>query len=189
MGLLVSCGRAPDHETERAAIRVVQLNGFAYEFMVPVRVKDVLLRHPHHFICSSHALRACDPRPLPPEEELTKGDLYFLLPFAALETQDLVSLASQLISLSKKLEAVNGHSVYPLKSENYENSETRNSEDCLESMLAKVRQSDDCGEPKRKLTGICDTPHLQMVYRHYVLSKSRPWTPGLYTIDESCFAY
>lgn len=180
MGLLVSCGRAPDHETARGSIRVVQLNGLCYEFMVPVRVKHLLLRHPHHFICSSHGLQACDPRPLPPEEELTQGDLYFLLPFAVLQTQDLVSLASQLISLSKKLEVVHGGSVPPLKSEKDENNQR---------LLAKTQQSSDCAELRRKVLGICDTPQLQMAYRHYVLSKSRSWRPGLCTIEESCFAY
>ena len=103
MGLLVSYARAPDYETARDCIRVQQLNGFAYQFVVSVRVKDLLLRHPNHFICSSRGLQTCNPRPLQPEEELRKGDLYFLLPFSALHTQDWLSLASQLISISKKL--------------------------------------------------------------------------------------
>ena len=64
MGLLASCARAPDYETARDCIRVQQLNGFSYQFVVSVRVKDLLLRHPNHFICSSRGLQVCDPHPL-----------------------------------------------------------------------------------------------------------------------------
>ena len=160
MGLLASCARAPDHGIARDCIRVLQLNGFAYEFMIPVRVKDLLLRHPNHFICSSRGLQACNPRPLQPEEELRKGDLYFLLPFSALHTQDWLSLASQLISISKKLKVVHGGSVYPLEIENDDSNQMRNSGECVERLLAEAQQSGDSGELKPKVMGICDTPEM-----------------------------
>ena len=187
MGLLASCARAPDYETARDCIRVQQLNGFAYQFVVSVRVKDLLLRHPNHFICSSRGLQACDPHPLPPEEELRRGGLYFLLPFSALQTQDWLSLASQLISISKKLKVAHGGSVYPLEIENDDSNQMRNSGECVERLLAEAQQSGDSGELKPKVMGICETPEMRMAYRQYFRSKSSSWRPGLCSIDESCF--
>lgn len=59
---------------------------------------------------------------------------------------DLVSLALQLISLSKKLKVAHGGSVYPLESENDDSNQMRNLRECLEKLLAETRQTWDSGE-------------------------------------------
>lgn len=105
MGLIVSCPRQakvvnPD------VIRVVHLNGQVDKFPSPVSLKQVLQHHPRHFICHSRDLYAVNCRPLQTAEELRLGELYFLLPFSALESdlsaENLMALAARLLAAARK---------------------------------------------------------------------------------------
>lgn len=105
MGSMASCARrakvvSPD------AIRVVHVNGQVDKFPAPVSFKRVVQHHPRHFICHSRDLYAVNCRPLKPEEELRLGELYFLLPFSALESdlsaENLMALAARLLAAARK---------------------------------------------------------------------------------------
>lgn len=105
MGLIVSCPRRAK-VVNPGVIRVVHLNGQVDKFPSPVSLKRVLQHHPRHFICHSRDLYAVNGRPLQTAEELRLGELYFLLPFSALESDlsadNLMALAARLLAAARK---------------------------------------------------------------------------------------
>jgi hypothetical protein len=145
------------------AIRVVHFNGQLDEFPAPVSVRQVLQNHPRHFICCSRDLYGINCRPLPPEEDLRLGELYFLLPLSALESElsveNLMALAAKLYAAARK-EVSRG---------------------------AQRRMSADFSTHEKFLRS-CDDPELKMALREHLISKSKLWRPGLHTIEETGFA-
>eukprot|EP01018_Ginkgo_biloba_P027386 Gb_35301 [translate_table: standard] len=197
MGLLVSCARSAPHEYIMHAIRVVHLNGFVDEFLPPVKVKEVLLPHPRHFIRNSRDLQGLNARPLQPEEELQVGELYFLLPLAVLQggisATHLKSLeASKFSANNNGGSTTDSAAMAPLlKTKKVDGSvHVTNSNEYFQRLLAKARlpELDNCVEFQKKM-GICDSSELQKASSHHMISKSRPWRPRLGTIQENCFAY
>eukprot|EP01018_Ginkgo_biloba_P027378 Gb_35305 [translate_table: standard] len=205
MGLLVSCARSTPYEYTMQGIRVVHLNGLVDEFLPPIRVKEVLLSHPQHFICTSRDLQVLNARPLPPEEELRVSELYFLLPFTALQggvsATDLMSLVSRLMAAAKKSASkfsankggiTESSPMAPLmKTGKDDGVDIMNSNECFERLLMAKTGLPDAGNciEFQKLISICDSRELQMAYRQHVISRSTSWRPRLGTIEESYFSY
>jgi len=172
MGSRASCSRRAEVVSPHA-IRVVHLNGQLDEFPAPVSVKRVLQNHPRHFICCSRDLSIVNCRPLQSDEDLRLGELYFLLPLSAIES-DLS--AEHLVALAAKLFAAARKEV---------------------SKAAQRRRSADstCDLPEeggcsmyQKILRSCDDPELKMAFKEHLISKSRSWRPRLNTIQETGFA-
>ena len=86
-------------------IRVVHLNGFVEEFENPVNVAQVADKSPKHFLCTQVQLLSTCPKPLKPDTQLEPGNIYFLLPFSALQADvspmDLASIVRKLTAMAK----------------------------------------------------------------------------------------
>lgn len=79
MGNLVSCGLG--HAPSNLVVKLVHCNGLVEQFYRPVRVGELTVDYPHHFICHSSDLNfMCEaPPPLSEEEEMELGQIYYLL--------------------------------------------------------------------------------------------------------------
>ena len=85
---------------------VMDLHGHIKELKPPVTARTVISDHPDCFLCDSESvyLGTCLP-PVPEEEELRRGQIYFVVP---------LSLANQPLSLSSLCDlAIKAASVLP----------------------------------------------------------------------------
>ncbi|KAI9089146.1 hypothetical protein K1719_029425 [Acacia pycnantha] len=80
-------GRGASGESFRrpSAIMVMDLEGGFKELKQPVTASSVIADHPNCFLCNSESiyLGTCLP-PVPEEEELRPGQIYFVLPLSQL---------------------------------------------------------------------------------------------------------
>lgn len=84
MGNLISCGLIPS--PSQHVLKIVHCNGLVDEFYMPVRVGELIVDYPDHFICHSSDLNILqNVPPLPDDEEMEVGQVYFLLPRTSVE--------------------------------------------------------------------------------------------------------
>ncbi|GLJ09138.1 hypothetical protein SUGI_0102460 [Cryptomeria japonica] len=163
MGQIPSCRKST--EVCPQGIRVVQINGLVKEFSAPLKAKDLLLNYPEHFVCCSRdlcAMSTTNSRLLVGEEKLQMGEIYLMLPFSALDSQNhLVELVTRLRAAAKKGVA---------------------------SKVAQERAEDSrVGYTViyEQLIQNCGNTEVQMAYKEHLVAKSRSWRPGLDTIKEA----
>ncbi|KAJ7530919.1 hypothetical protein O6H91_14G024700 [Diphasiastrum complanatum] len=73
----IICGVRPEKEL----ITVLQANGKVLEFSQKVRAAELIVGHPHHFLCNASAILSGERgKMLPPRAVLQRGKIYLLLP-------------------------------------------------------------------------------------------------------------
>ncbi|MCO5573611.1 hypothetical protein L7F22_046892 [Adiantum nelumboides] len=88
MGNLLSCTGIPRSLAPHHVVKLVHSNGLVEEFYRAVRVAELSVDYPQHFICNSGSLRpTCSGnlRKLSEEDVMEPGQIYFLLPVKAFE--------------------------------------------------------------------------------------------------------
>ncbi|KAJ8767347.1 hypothetical protein K2173_017391 [Erythroxylum novogranatense] len=99
--------------TESKSIRVVHLNGYVEIFDYPVSVRQVTGKSTKHFVCTAAQLLIPGSKPLKEYEELKQGQIYFLLPHSALETNspsDFAAMVSKLTAIANSTTFVQSNS-------------------------------------------------------------------------------
>ncbi|KAL6191760.1 hypothetical protein ACLB2K_038150 [Fragaria x ananassa] len=103
MGACLSC--IPKPEETQTNVRVVHLNGYVEEFEHPVSVGELTGRPPKHFVCTPTQLLSTGYKPLKQDTLLQQGQIYFLLPYSALQSDaspmDLAAVVRKLTALGR----------------------------------------------------------------------------------------
>lgn len=107
MGSCVSSGLSPASSSAFNNVRVVHLNGYVEDFIQPVSVSQVTGSPPKHIVCTTLDLLSSSnlSKPLKGDTRLQPGQVYFKLPYSALQTDfsplDLALLAKRLTAIAK----------------------------------------------------------------------------------------
>ncbi|GLJ05065.1 hypothetical protein SUGI_0010420 [Cryptomeria japonica] len=147
-------------------IRIVDIDGSVKEYLPPLNANEILLQHPDRFIYNSQDLMSCNFKPISPTRQLMQGKLYFLVS-SALQTKDLLPLASKLIAGMNKRVSL---------------------EPSMDGVQEKNRLMESINSDfKGRRIEICDTQQSRTAYKKHLLQrcKMRSWRPELGTIDES----
>lgn len=196
MGNLISCGLV-GHGSSNQVVKVVHSNGLVDEFFRPVLVKELTVDYPNHFICHSNDLNiARTVPPLPDDEEMELGQVYFLLPqkiFESLLTEaDVAALISKAaVSRKASQKSINLKHMPPLPPKpafemklNGATTQVTVSREFLERLLAETRLQ---FETRSINLDVAESP-LQSNPAKQQQQNCRSWRPRLETIEEGNFA-
>lgn len=215
MGNLVSCGLG--HAPSKHVVKLVHCNGLVEEFCRLVRVGELIVNYPHHFICHSDDLRLmCGGSGVPPslseDDDMELGQIYFLLPREVLESAltqaDIAALLSK-AEVARKASYKGSHlpaSLPPRPAavvdmvmhmayvhEGTSPHVTSVSREFVERVLAETRlqllQQSNTSNTILSKQQLCNNPELQSAFTTHILAKScsRLWRPPLETIEEGIF--
>lgn len=209
MGNLVSCGLG--HAPSKHVVKLVHSNGLVEEFYRAVRVGELTVDFPHHFICHSDDLSLmCDVSGVPPslseDDDMELGQIYFLLPRYVMESPLTPADISILISKAAvaRKASYKGSQLRtplpPLPAADHDIAvaekhtaplTTSVSSEFVQRVLAETRlqlqksSSSDTVLSKQ----LSNNPELQTAFTKHILAKScaRLWRPPLETIEEGSF--
>lgn len=198
MGNLISCGLG--HAPSQNVVKVVHCNGLVDEFHWPVRVGELTIDYPDHFICHSNDLSISrNVPPLPDDEEMELGQIYFLLPRKTFESPLTQADVAALISKAavarkssykgstqlKHLPPLPRKPAFEMK-QNGATTQVTVSREFLERLLADHQARLKLQSNSQVVPSVSDTDReLVEAYTEHLLAKScRAWRPKLETIEE-----
>lgn len=179
MGSYLSCASASACSSASVmsssnTVKVVLSDGRLQEFQRQVKVAEVMLENPQHFLCHASALHVGRRiSALRADEDLEMGQLYLLLPMSKLQSvlsvSDVVAITVKAESAKRRGSAKNSPKFAGVQSPEVENSQ--------------------CGGVFLEREGNC-LPKMDMErmsveeLARYRLSRCRSWKPKLETIRE-----
>ncbi|GLJ46356.1 hypothetical protein SUGI_0977150 [Cryptomeria japonica] len=190
MGAYFSC--VCSHLLQSNTIKLIFVDGRLQEFEKQVKAAEIMVENPQQFVCEAAALHVGRRiNPLPADEDLELGHLYFLLPMSKLQgvvsRSDLASIALKARS-AMKASSKSSVKIFPMlgemgfffrgQSQTYLHENGHDDGDLggdLECDLKIVAL------PKMDFEGLSD---LQMGLGKYRVSSCRSWKPKLETIRE-----
>ncbi|KAI5348550.1 hypothetical protein PRUPE_1G076900 [Prunus persica] len=102
MGACFSCKPKPALQN----VRVVHLNGYVEDYEHPISVGQVTGKPAKHFVCTPAQLLSTGSKPLKQDTLLQPGQVYFLLPYSALQSDvsplDWASISRKLTAAAAK---------------------------------------------------------------------------------------
>jgi hypothetical protein len=171
-------------------VKVVNSNGRVQALQRGIKAAELMLDNPQHFVCHANGLQiGCRINPLPADEELDLGYLYFLLPMAKLHSvlsgSDMASLALKVNSAMKAATRRNsGARILPLFGDLIRPLPSEMKKDVFllkEGEQISGAQEEELAVPKLNLE---DNPELLTALAQLRLHAGKSWKPKLETINE-----
>ncbi|XP_031477316.1 uncharacterized protein LOC116248581 [Nymphaea colorata] len=195
MGCFSSCfslSPATNSGTFRC-VRVVHLNGFVEDFTGPVAVREVASLESKQFVCSPAQLRLFDPHPLGQDAVLQPGQLYFLLPLSAFQSDtspvNLAAIVARLTAAANQATSSSGSAHVTCFSSIWNRNRSCTSINQQETDSVQARFSSlwgQTGDYSRINQLPSDSASSDPVLTS-IGSKAHTWKPVLETIDEGSF--
>jgi len=187
MGSYLSCS---SNSVTSNTVKVVNSNGRVQALQRGIKAAELMLDNPQHFVCHANGLQiGCRINPLPADEELDLGYLYFLLPMAKLHSvlsgSDMASLALKANSAMKAATRRNsGARILPLFGDLIRPLPSEMKKDVFllkEGEQISGAQEEELAVPKLNLE---DNPELLTALAQLRLHAGKSWKPKLETINE-----
>ncbi|KAF3785201.1 hypothetical protein EJ110_NYTH28524 [Nymphaea thermarum] len=195
MGCFSSCfslSSATNSGTFRC-VRVVHLNGFVEDFAGPVAVREVASLESKQFVCSPAQLRLFDPHPLRQDAVLQPGQLYFLLPLSAFQSDtspvNLAAIVGRLTAAANQATSSSGSAHVTCFSSIWKRNRSCTSINHQETDSIQERFSSlwgQSGDYSRINQLPSDSASSDPVLNS-IGSRAQTWKPVLETIDEGSF--
>ncbi|CAN6476782.1 unnamed protein product [Victoria cruziana] len=193
MGCFSFCFSLPATPGTFHCVRVVHLNGFVEDIPCPVTVREVASVESKQFVCSSAQLRSFDPQPLGLDALLQPGQLYFVLPLSAFQSDispvNLAAIVARLTATANQATTSSGSANLTCFSKIWNRSRSYAGINRQEADSDPARFS----SPWEQTAGYSriDQPRSDLVSSNPALitvgSRVHAWKPVLDTIEEGSF--
>lgn len=185
MGACISCG--PQPEEIQNNVRVVHLNGYVEEFEHPVLVGEITGKPPKHFVCTPAQLLSTGYKPLKQDTLLQQGQIYFLLPYSAMQSEaspmDLAAVVRKLTALARSTSSRSSEGLGRSGSSRSSRSGQMSPMHCSSPVWSNYSSSPGRNSPGRFMEPENGPGPMEM-YGSQRASRARSWKPLLDTITE-----